>query len=200
VWVSLFSWRAINRLECNKPPLPVQPLFSSPYKINKRWRHKWRHSLLLISHVSLSLSREFFITWPSRGLRAEDGNYEIIRPCVLFVQWDDQRSRIYLRRSPGSSVDIGTMLRAGRSRILDWIPGRDMIFFSTASRSGVRPTQHPVQWVQGVLSPDAEGPWHGSVPSILRRNKECMELYLYSPIRLNDMIIKQRDNFTFNFT
>ena len=55
-------------------------------------------------------------------------------------------SYIYLR-GPGSSVGIGTELRAGRSGYRIPVGGRD---FPHLSRPALGPTQPPVQWVPGL--------------------------------------------------
>jgi hypothetical protein len=69
-----------------------------------------------------------------------------------------------------------------------------MFLFTTASRTALEPTQPPIQWVPGALSLGAKRPGrevdHSAPYS--SKVKECVELYLHSPIRLHD-------DFTFTF-
>jgi hypothetical protein len=85
------------------------------------------------------------------------------------------------------------------------IPGRAKTFlFSAHSRPAMRPTQTPIQWARGDLSPEVKRPGHkadhsppssvevkngGDIPP-LRHTSVFMEWYL----------IKHRDDFTFAFT
>jgi hypothetical protein len=68
----------------------------------------------------------------------------------------------------------------------------------------VGPTQPPIQWVPGALSlwvkrPGSEA---DNLAASSARVKECVELYLHSPIRLHGVVLskKYRDDFTFIFT
>jgi hypothetical protein len=49
-------------------------------------------------------------------------------------------------RGRDSSVGVASTLRAGR-------PGFDSLLYTTVSRSTLGPTQPPIQWVPGALSP-----------------------------------------------
>jgi hypothetical protein len=56
--------------------------------------------------------------------------------------------------------------------------GGEIFIFTTASRTALRPTQPPIQWVPGALSPVVRRPGreaHHSPPSNAEV-KECMEL------------------------
>ena len=55
VWLPLFSWNSINRLECNQPP-PDPNLTLNLYKIDKHWRHIRRHTCYVSSARSLNVS------------------------------------------------------------------------------------------------------------------------------------------------
>jgi hypothetical protein len=64
------------------------------------------------------------------------------------------------------------------------------------------PTQPPKQWVPGALSLGVKRPGREAdySTSSSTKVKECVELYLHSPIRLHGVVIslrKHRDNFTF---
>jgi hypothetical protein len=55
------------------------------------------------------------------------------------------------------------------------------------AQNGSGPTQPPIQWVPGALSlgvkqPGREAPSNAEV-------KECVELYLHSPIRLHGVVL-----------
>jgi hypothetical protein len=54
--------------------------------------------------------------------------------------------------SRNSSVGIATGYR------FDSQQGKDIFLYSTASRPALRPTQLPIQWVLGALSPGVERP------------------------------------------
>jgi hypothetical protein len=50
-----------------------------------------------------------------------------------------------------SQIMVHYRLRAGRSGF-DSRLGLGIFLFTTASRTALRPTQHPIQWVRGALS------------------------------------------------
>jgi hypothetical protein len=60
-------------------------------------------------------------------------------------------SAYLILKSPGSSVSIVTLVRAGR-RGCDSRQGQRFILLVTASRLTLGPTQPPIQWVPGALS------------------------------------------------
>jgi hypothetical protein len=66
-----------------------------------------------------------------------------------------------------------------------------IFLFTTASRTVLGPTQPPIQWVPGALSLGVKRPEreddHSPPPSA--EVKECVELYLPSPIRLYDVVL-----------
>jgi hypothetical protein len=86
-----------------------------------------------------------------------------------------------------SSVGIGTRLRGGRSRLKSLIPGGVWEFFSSPHRPDrhwVSLTHTLTQWVLRALSlglkrPDREANSHPPTAEF----KECVELYLHSPIK-----------------
>jgi hypothetical protein len=74
----------------------------------------------------------------------------------------------------------GYWLRAGRSGFWAFNSRRGLriFLFTTASRLALGPTQPPIQWIPGALSPPSSS-----------EVKECVELYLHSPIRLHDVVL-----------
>jgi hypothetical protein len=72
----------------------------------------------------------------------------------------------------------------------DFRPELGIFLFTTASRTALVPTQPPIQWVQvtplGVKRPGREA--NHSPPSSAEV-KECVELYLHSPIRLPGVVL-----------
>jgi hypothetical protein len=67
------------------------------------------------------------------------------------------------------------------------------------SRPDLRPTQPPIQGVPGALSLGVKrlGCEDDHSPPSSAKVKECMKLYLHSPIRLHGVV--HRDNLTFTF-
>jgi hypothetical protein len=60
---------------------------------------------------------------------------------------------------PGYRIRHSDWLRAGRPRGQSSSPGREKNFlFSVSSRLVLGPTQPPIQWVPGVLSPGVKRP------------------------------------------
>jgi hypothetical protein len=70
-------------------------------------------------------------------------------------------------------------LRAGRPGVRGSIPGRDerIFFLASLSRSALRPTRPPVQWVPGVLSLGRDA---DHSPSSIAEVENEYELYLLS--------------------
>jgi hypothetical protein len=69
--------------------------------------------------------------------------------------------------------------------------GLGIFLFTTASRTALRPTQPPIQWVPEALSLGVKLPGreadhsHPSSDEV----KEWVELYLHSPIRLHGVVL-----------
>jgi hypothetical protein len=81
--------------------------------------------------------------------------------------------------------------------------GLGIFIFTTVSRTALKPTQPPIQWVTGALSLGVKRPRHEAdhSPPFSAEVKECVELYLHSPNtppRLGAQL-KYKDNFTFTF-
>jgi hypothetical protein len=69
--------------------------------------------------------------------------------------------------------------------------GLGIFLFTTASRTALAPTQSPIQWVQGAISLGVErsGCKADYSPPSSPEVKECVELYLPSPIRLRGVVL-----------
>jgi hypothetical protein len=69
--------------------------------------------------------------------------------------------------------------------------GLGIFLFTTASRPALRPTQPTIQWVPGALSLGVKRPRHEAEhsPPSDAEVKECVELYLHSPISLYDVML-----------
>jgi hypothetical protein len=65
--------------------------------------------------------------------------------------------------------------------------GLGIFLFSTASRTVLRPTQPPIQWVPATLSLGVKRPGREAEysPPSSAEVKECLELYLHSPNTLS---------------
>jgi hypothetical protein len=78
-------------------------------------------------------------------------------------------------------------------------PGR-IFLLTTASRPALGSTQPPIQWVPGALSLGVKRPGREAdhSPPSSAEVKECVELYLHSPITLSwrGAQFKHRDSFT----
>jgi hypothetical protein len=88
--------------------------------------------------------------------------------------------------SRDSSVGIATRLRAGQSGFWGSIPGGGLgiFLFTTASKTALWPTQPLTRWVPGALSLGVKRPRREAdhTPPSKAAVKECLELYLHSPI------------------
>jgi hypothetical protein len=69
--------------------------------------------------------------------------------------------------------------------------GLGILLFTTTSRMAVGPIQPPIQWVPGDLSLGVKQPGDEAdcSPPSSAKVKECMELYLLSPICLHGMVL-----------
>jgi hypothetical protein len=81
----------------------------------------------------------------------------------------------------------------------------EIFLFTTATRTALRPTQPPIQWVPGALSRRVKRPERKAdhSPPSSAEVKECVELYLRSPIRLHGVVLSSKKhigNFTFTYT
>jgi hypothetical protein len=63
--------------------------------------------------------------------------------------------------------------------------------FTTASRTALGPTHSPIQWVPGALSLWVKQPGREAdhLPPSSAEVKECVELYLHSPICLHGVVL-----------
>jgi hypothetical protein len=73
----------------------------------------------------------------------------------------------------------------------DFRRGLRIFLITTASRTVLGPTQHPTQWVPGALSLRVKrsGREADHSPSSSAEVKECVDLYLHSPIRLHGVML-----------
>jgi len=84
--------------------------------------------------------------------------YALMAACSIEVQ-----GQLYLYLCPlcyykairARSVGIATRLRAGRPGFTSW-QGLEILLFTTASKSAFGPTQPPIEWVSGPLSPEGK--------------------------------------------
>jgi hypothetical protein len=69
--------------------------------------------------------------------------------------------------------------------------GLGIFLFTTASRTALRPTQPPIQWVTGALSLGVKRPGSESdhSPQYSAEVIKCVELYFHSLIRLYGMVV-----------
>jgi hypothetical protein len=69
--------------------------------------------------------------------------------------------------------------------------GLGIFLFTTMSRTALGPTQPPIQWVPGALSLGVKQQRHefDHSPPSSAKVKECVELYLHSPIRLHGVVL-----------
>jgi hypothetical protein len=67
-----------------------------------------------------------------------------------------------------------------------WLP-----IYKLYVRISLRPTQPPIQWMPGALSLGVKQPGHEAdhSPPSSAKVKECMELYLHSPICLHGVVL-----------
>jgi hypothetical protein len=66
-----------------------------------------------------------------------------------------------------------------------------IFLFTTASRTALGPSQPPIQWVKGALSLWVKRPGREAdhSPPSSAEVKECVELYLHSPLRLHGVML-----------
>jgi hypothetical protein len=72
--------------------------------------------------------------------------------------------------------------------------GLGIFLFTTASRTALGPTQNPIQWVLGAVSlvVKRSGREADHSPPSSAEVKECLELYLHSPIRLHGVVLSKK--------
>jgi hypothetical protein len=69
--------------------------------------------------------------------------------------------------------------------------GLGIFLFTTASRTALGPTQPPLQWLPGALCLGVKRPGRETdhSPPSSAEVKECVKLYLHSPIRLHSVVL-----------
>jgi hypothetical protein len=90
--------------------------------------------------------------------------------------------------SVGIALGYGLDNRGPRVR---YPAGLGIFPFTAASRTAPGPTQPPTQWVPGALSLGIKRPGREAdhSPPSSSEVKECVELYLHSPIRLHGVVL-----------
>jgi hypothetical protein len=82
--------------------------------------------------------------------------------------------------------------------------GLGIFLFTTVSRPTLEPIQPPIQWRSGAVFLGAKRPGRKADHSLptSAEAKECVELYLHSPVRLHGVVLslkKHRNNSNFTF-
>jgi hypothetical protein len=69
--------------------------------------------------------------------------------------------------------------------------GLGIFLLDIVARPALGPTQPPIQWVPGALSLGVKRPGREAdhSPPSTAEVKECVELYLHSPIRLHGVVL-----------
>jgi hypothetical protein len=93
-----------------------------------------------------------------------------------------------------SAYWLGYRLENRGSRVQFPVGAVDFLFTAT-SRTALRPTQPPFQWVPGVLTLGVKrlGNESDHSPPSSAKIKEWMELYLHSPIRLHGRVLSLKN-------
>jgi hypothetical protein len=120
-------------------------------------------------------------------------SFAAITPCV-------PSQRVFIVLSAYFIIDSVRKLSDDRGSRVRFPAGLGIFLFTTASRTALRPTQPPIQWVPRALClavkrPGREADHSPSSAEI----KEWVELYLHSPNMPSrrGAQLKHRDNFTF---
>jgi hypothetical protein len=90
---------------------------------------------------------------------------------------------LYILTGPGIRQSVE--LRARRPEF-DSRQGQEIFLYSTMFRPALGPTQPPIQWLPGFLSPGVK--LTTNLHLVLR--SRMVELYLHSPIRLHSIVLK----------
>jgi hypothetical protein len=90
--------------------------------------------------------------------------------------------------SVGIALGYGLDDRGSRVRFL---AGAGNFLFTIAFKTALGPTQPPIQWVPVTLSLDVKRPGREAdhSPPSSAEVKECVELYLRSPVRLHGVVL-----------
>jgi hypothetical protein len=121
------------------------------------------------------------------------------QPCVHPTQPEEQVS--VTGREPGELSRYSDWLQAGRPRGRSSSPGGGKNFhFSMLSTPALGPTQPPIQWVPGALSPEVKRQGREADHSP-QTTAEVKKMWLYTSILYTSSwrgayFIKHRDNFT----
>jgi hypothetical protein len=88
-------------------------------------------------------------------------------------------------------VCIATGYRLDEGSVGFRVPVESRIFSSASSRPALRPTQPPIKWVPGAVSPGIMRPGNetGRLPPTSAGGQGNLNLYLHSYIRLDSMVL-----------
>jgi hypothetical protein len=121
---------------------------------------------------------------PEKSETGDSRNSRIELPVNTLTLIEDKSHD----NSVGIALGYGLDDRSSRVRVS---AGLGIFLFTTASRTILEPTQPPFQWVPGALSLGVKRPGCEAdhFPPSSAEVKECVELYLHSPIRLHGVVL-----------
>jgi hypothetical protein len=140
-----------------------------------------RYKLFVTECTIQGLQATRVLVGPERVLRSCSAGQKV----HAFVWNPKMRCCVHWTCHEPDEFSLATRLRAGRSgfdsrQVLGIFP------FATASRPALEPTQHPIQWVPGVLSPVREAV-HS--PPSLAEVKSAWSYASNPPLRLNGVVL-----------
>jgi hypothetical protein len=148
--------------------LPTERAISARFKFTLAPFEVQQAYLRCIFDSSYLMCTSLFWRKPPFVFREQLKDRKILQPVVYQNKWEGSTRRpmhcdqilIYckLRQKPGSSVNIVSDYVLDDLAIEVRSPAGAKDFSSSlCARLALRPTQHPVQWVPGVISPGRDG-------------------------------------------